>query len=61
MDGTGPGRIVQGAMTALVTPFRKGLIDWSRLEALVERQIGGGIDWLVPCGTTGETPTRSEA
>lgn len=61
MDGTGPGRIVQGAMTALVTPFRKGLIDWSRLEALVERQIGGGIDWLVPCGTTGETPTLSKA
>ncbi len=61
MDGTGPGRIVQGAMTALVTPFRKGLVDWSRLEALVERQIGGGMDWLVPCGTTGETPTLSKA
>ncbi len=61
MDGTGPGPIVQGAMTALVTPFRQGLVDWPQLEALVERQIGGGIDWLVPCGTTGETPTLSKA
>ena len=61
MDRTGRNRIARGAMTALVTPFRNGLVDWSRLEALVERQVSGGIDWLVPCGTTGETPTLSKA
>jgi 4-hydroxy-tetrahydrodipicolinate synthase len=44
-------------MTALVTPFRNGDVDWGRLDALVDRQIEGGTDWLVPCGTTGESPT----
>ena len=49
-------------MTALVTPFREGEVDWARLDALVDRQIDGGTDWLVACGTTAETPTltRSE-
>ena len=61
MDQTGRNRNMQGAMTALVTPFRGGQVDWPRLEALVERQVDGGIDWLVPCGTTGETPTLSKA
>ncbi len=51
---------LRGAMTALVTPFRNNQVDWPRVEALVERQIKGGIDWLVPCGTTGESPTLSE-
>jgi 4-hydroxy-tetrahydrodipicolinate synthase len=46
-----------GAMTALVTPMRDGQIDESALEALVEWQIGAGIDALVPCGTTGESAT----
>ncbi|MEK6677321.1 MAG: 4-hydroxy-tetrahydrodipicolinate synthase [Planctomycetota bacterium] len=49
-----------GAMTALVTPFRGGEVDWPTLDMLVDRQVAGGIDWLVPCGTTGETPTLSE-
>ncbi|MFQ5461362.1 MAG: 4-hydroxy-tetrahydrodipicolinate synthase [Phycisphaerae bacterium] len=48
---------MQGAMTALVTPFRHGDVDWTRLDALVDLQIEAGIDWLVPCGTTGESPT----
>ncbi len=48
-------------MTALVTPFRNDGIDWNRVEALVERQIAGGTDWLVPCGTTGESPTLTPA
>lgn len=49
-----------GAYTALVTPFRKdGSLDESRLRELVERQIQAGIDGLVPCGTTGESPTLS--
>jgi 4-hydroxy-tetrahydrodipicolinate synthase len=50
----------QGAMTALVTPFRNGHIDEAALQSLVEDQIAAGIDALVPCGTTGESPTLSE-
>jgi 4-hydroxy-tetrahydrodipicolinate synthase len=47
-----------GAYTALVTPFtRSGAVDEPRLRELVENQIRGGIDGLVPCGTTGESPT----
>jgi 4-hydroxy-tetrahydrodipicolinate synthase len=46
-----------GAMTALVTPMRDGKVDWKALEELVESQIAGGIDGLVPCGTTGESAT----
>ncbi len=44
-------------MTALVTPFSRKEVDWDRLDGLVDRQIEGGTDWLVPCGTTGESPT----
>jgi 4-hydroxy-tetrahydrodipicolinate synthase len=47
-----------GTGTALVTPFRRdGSLDESRLRVLVKRQIEAGIDFLVPCGTTGESPT----
>jgi 4-hydroxy-tetrahydrodipicolinate synthase len=47
-----------GAYTALVTPFTKsGAVDEARLRGLVETQIRNGIDGLVPCGTTGESPT----
>jgi len=52
---------LRGSMTALVTPFRDGEVDWKCLDELVERQIDGGVDWLVPCGTTGETPTLTKA
>ncbi len=45
----------EGAFTALVTPFRDGSVDEKALAALVEAQIEGGIDGLVPCGTTGES------
>lgn len=49
-----------GCGTALVTPFSKnGLVDERTLRALVGRQIRAGIDFLVPCGTTGESPTLS--
>jgi len=51
---------LRGSMTALVTPFLQGEIDWPRLDALVDRQIDAGTDWLVPCGTTGESPTLTE-
>ncbi len=46
-----------GTLTALVTPFRDGGIDSEALEVLVEDQVAGGISGLVPCGTTGESPT----
>ena len=46
-----------GAMTALVTPFREREVDTRALEALVEAQIAGGINALVPCGSTGEAAT----
>ena len=49
-----------GAFTALVTPFKNGAVDVEALESLVEFQIEGGINGLVPCGTTGESPTLSE-
>ena len=49
-----------GCGTALVTPFTaNGSLDERTLRALVKRQIDAGIDFLVPCGTTGESPTLS--
>jgi 4-hydroxy-tetrahydrodipicolinate synthase len=48
---------IGGAMTAMVTPFCEGRVDESRLREQVEAQIAGGIDGLVPVGTTGESPT----
>ncbi|HEY8665614.1 MAG TPA: 4-hydroxy-tetrahydrodipicolinate synthase [Tepidisphaeraceae bacterium] len=48
-----------GAITAMVTPFREGELDESRLRQQVEHQIKNGIDGLVPVGTTGESPTLS--
>jgi len=51
---------LRGCGTALVTPFRKdGSIDEPALRSLVAWQVESGIDFLVPCGTTGETPTLS--
>jgi 4-hydroxy-tetrahydrodipicolinate synthase len=51
-----------GCGTALVTPFRKDLsLDEATLRRLVQRQIRAGIDFLVPCGTTGESPTLTRA
>jgi 4-hydroxy-tetrahydrodipicolinate synthase len=50
-------RPLTGAITALVTPFRQGQVAYDDLKKLVEYQIKGGIDGLVPVGTTGESPT----
>jgi len=51
---------LRGCGTALVTPFRQdGSIDEPALRNLVAWQVDSGIDFLVPCGTTGETPTLS--
>jgi 4-hydroxy-tetrahydrodipicolinate synthase len=53
---------LRGCATALVTPFKAdGAIDEDRLRALVDRQITGGVRLLVPCGTTGESATMTEA
>ena len=52
-------RSLSGCYTALITPFRDGLIDEPALRALVQRQLAGGVSGLVPCGTTGEAPALS--
>ncbi len=50
--------LFQGCGTAMVTPFRKdGSLDEHTLRSLVKRQIEEGINFLVPCGTSGESPT----
>ncbi len=52
---------LRGVFTALVTPFRAdGSIDRDALTRLVQRQLAGGVQGLVPCGTTGETPAFEE-
>lgn len=48
-----------GSITALITPFRNGKVDEEAFAKLVERQIADGTNGLVPCGTTGESPTLS--
>src|SRR6266571_1760606 len=51
-----------GCGTALVTPFRRDLsLDEETLRKLIRRQIEAGINFLVPCGTTGESPTLTRA
>ena len=47
----------QGTHTALITPFRNGEVDTDAFRALIDRQVKGGVDGIVPCGTTGESPT----
>jgi 4-hydroxy-tetrahydrodipicolinate synthase len=54
-----PSLSFAGAHTALVTPFKDGVLDESALLALIETQIQGGISGIVPVGTTGESPTLS--
>jgi 4-hydroxy-tetrahydrodipicolinate synthase len=48
---------MQGAMTALITPFKNGKVDEETYAKLIERQIENGIDYVVPVGTTGESAT----
>jgi 4-hydroxy-tetrahydrodipicolinate synthase len=53
-------QMFSGCGTAMVTPFRRdGALDEATLIRLINRQIEAGIDFLVPCGTTGESPTLS--
>ena len=52
---------IKGVYTAIVTPFKAdGSINWSQLKKLVDYNIAGGVDGIVPMGTTGENPTLSE-
>jgi 4-hydroxy-tetrahydrodipicolinate synthase len=53
--------IFTGSFVALVTPFRNGRVDEAKLRELVEMHAASGTDGLVPCGTTGESPTLSHA
>lgn len=55
-----PLQTLAGTGTALVTPFRGSGVDHAALAALVEQQIAAGVEFLVPCGTTGEAPTLTD-
>ena len=50
---------LEGSMVALVTPFADGEVDWDALGRLIDFQIKYGTQGLIPCGTTGESPTLS--
>ncbi|MFZ4108984.1 MAG: 4-hydroxy-tetrahydrodipicolinate synthase [Polymorphobacter sp.] len=52
---------IQGSIPALVTPFKAGAVDFDAFATFVEWQIAEGSTGLVPCGTTGESPTLSHA
>ena len=51
---------LRGCGTALVTPFRDGQVDYEAFAALVDSQIAADVDFLVPLGTTGETPCLTD-
>lgn len=53
--------MLQGAITAMVTPFLNGKVDEDSFRSFIEGQIAAGIDGLAPCGTTGESATLSHA
>jgi 4-hydroxy-tetrahydrodipicolinate synthase len=56
---TGIRERLKGSITALITPFKDGKVDEAAFRALVNWQIAEGTQGLVPCGTTGESPTLS--
>jgi 4-hydroxy-tetrahydrodipicolinate synthase len=49
----------EGSMVAMVTPFRDGRVDEGKISELVEFHVKNGTDAIIPCGTTGESPTLS--
>jgi 4-hydroxy-tetrahydrodipicolinate synthase len=49
--------LFKGSITALVTPFANGTVDEAAFQRLIEWQVSEGSNGLVPCGTTGESPT----
>ena len=50
----------KGSIVAIVTPFKNGVVDEEKLRELVDFQISGGTDAIVPCGTTGESSTLDD-
>ncbi|MBI3108560.1 MAG: 4-hydroxy-tetrahydrodipicolinate synthase [Candidatus Rokubacteria bacterium] len=48
---------IQGSIVAMVTPFRNGAVDEAKVRELVDWHVASGTDGIVPCGTTGESPT----
>lgn len=48
-----------GSITAIITPFREGAVDWQALDGLIDFQVDQGSHGIVACGTTGESPTLS--
>jgi len=54
-------KMLKGLGTALLTPFKGGEVDYEAFAATVDWQVTTGVDFLVPLGTTGETPTLSES
>ena len=51
---------LKGCGTALVTPFKNGEVDYDAFAASLDRQVSAGVDFLVPLGTTGETPCLTD-
>ena len=50
----------EGTFTAIVTPFSEGKFDQDAFKELIEMQVAGGVQGIVPVGTTGESPTLDE-
>jgi len=53
--------MLKGSLVALITPFRDGKVDEKAFQSFVDWQIGQGTEGVIPCGTTGESPTLSHA
>src|SRR6201995_5706620 len=53
--------MLKGSLVALITPFRDGKVDEKAFQSFVDWQIEQGTEGVVPCGTTGESPTLSHA
>jgi len=51
--------MIHGSIVAIVTPFKNGKVDIKSFQDLIEFQIENGTHGIVPCGTTGESPTLS--
>jgi 4-hydroxy-tetrahydrodipicolinate synthase len=54
-------KALRGSMVALITPFKKGKVDFDAYQRLVEWHVASGTHAVIPCGTTGETPTITES
>ena len=52
--------MIRGSIVAIVTPFKNGKVDEPQFKKLIEQQIKSGTHGIVPCGTTGETPTLTQ-